>query len=374
LVAAIVLFMNFDAVQQRIDSAGGLTLHGDGRQVYWGVAEVIFHQHFLWGAGPGHYKFLYALYAPDYAQVSPQTAHNDYLNTLCEWGLAGFGLIILTLGLVYGGAFATWPNVRRKTNEIGRKNSSKAAFVLGASLGLLSILIHSAVDFNMQIPANACVAVTLMALLTGHWRFATERHWMNPRKVGRVVLAVTALAAAGYLTMNGVRAGKEFYWQMRGMTEKVSWDTEIADWKKAYEIEPHNYLTQYELGETYRLRAWEGDPGNEALARAAMTWFEGAIIANPYDSWSMLGYGMCLDWVDRPQEATKYFVQALELRPNNPTIYLNLGRHCMELGNYPLAARWFVVASELHPPSNLAGEYLKLAQERMAAAKANQVP
>ena len=25
-------------------------------------------------------------------------AHNDYLNTLCEWGLAGFGIVIVAWG------------------------------------------------------------------------------------------------------------------------------------------------------------------------------------------------------------------------------------------------------------------------------------
>ena len=46
--------------------------------------------------------------------------------------------------------------------------------MLGASLGLAAILAHSAVDFNMHIPANAILAITLMALLSSHLRFATE--------------------------------------------------------------------------------------------------------------------------------------------------------------------------------------------------------
>ena len=35
---------------------------------------------------------------------------------------------------------------------------------LGAGMGMLALLIHSAVDFNLQIPANAALFVVLMAL------------------------------------------------------------------------------------------------------------------------------------------------------------------------------------------------------------------
>lgn len=35
---------------------------------------------------------------------------------------------------------------------------------LGASMGIVSILIHSATDFNLQIPANAATFVALCAI------------------------------------------------------------------------------------------------------------------------------------------------------------------------------------------------------------------
>ena len=163
---------------------------GDGRVFYWRAAERIFHEHLWWGAGPGSFRYLYPMSADKYAQGTPRNAHNDYLNTLCEWGLAGFGIMIAALGLLFGGVSRIWPYVRRGSGDLGSKNSSRAAFVLGASLGLLSILIHSAVDFNMQIPANAVTAITLMALLSAHWRFGTERFWVNPGHFGRILLAI----------------------------------------------------------------------------------------------------------------------------------------------------------------------------------------
>ena len=109
--------------------------------------------------------------------------HNDYLNTLCEWGVVGMGLIAAAVALLYKGAIKTWSFVRHSSNHHGGHRSNKSAFVAGASLGLLALLLHSFLDFNMHIPANAIVAVTLMALITAHWRFATERYWYNPGRL-----------------------------------------------------------------------------------------------------------------------------------------------------------------------------------------------
>jgi O-antigen ligase len=366
-LAGMALFQHFGKVAERMDAAGGLAARGDGRVFYWDVAERVFHEHLLWGAGPGQFRYQYPRFAAVWGQPNPLNAHNDYLNTLCEWGLAGFGLILVTMGLLYGGVWRVWPYVRRKSNELGRRNSSKAAFVLGASLGLMSILIHSAVDFNMRIPANAILAITMMALLSAHWRFRTEGYWVNPGKVGRTLLAATVLGAAGCLGAQGVRSGREFHWIERGLSEKVSWDQAVAALKKAHEIEPRNYLTQYELGMFYRVRAWQGGPDNEALATEAMKWFEGAMNLNPLDAWSPMWYGMCLDWLDRPNEASAYFVRALELRPNNATVYFYMGWHCMDMGNYPLAGHWFEFALQMHPPSDQAAEYLQVVRDRMAA-------
>ena len=152
---------------------------------------------------------------------SPMNAHNDYLNTLCEWGLAGFGVIIVALGLLFGGVSRIWPYLRRGSGDMGARNSSRAAFVLGASLGLLSILIHSAVDFNMQIPANAVTAIALMALLSAHWRFGTERFWVNPGSSEKSCSRLPPRERSGFWH-GKVSGGSEFYWLERGLNA-TSW-------------------------------------------------------------------------------------------------------------------------------------------------------
>ena len=257
-LAGAVLMQQFGTVESRFT---GSFLEGDGRAFYWTAAERIFREHPWWGAGPGSFRYHYPLFASIYAQAVPLNAHNDYLNTLCEWGLAGFALVLAALGLLFGGVVRIWPYVKRGSGDLGGKDSSRTAFVLGASLGLLSLAIHSLVDFNMQIPANAAIAVILMALLTAHWRFGTERYWANPRKTGKILLTVVAAATVWFLGRQGLQAGREFYWLERGLNTALPTPERMAALETAHQIEPGNFMTDYELGEAYRPRPGRAKPG-----------------------------------------------------------------------------------------------------------------
>jgi hypothetical protein len=116
----------------------------------------------------------------------------------CEYGTTGgiiVGVALLTLGW---SVLRTWKYVRR-SNEISTRTSNRSAVVLGCSIGLLAIVLHSVTDFNMHIPGNAVVAVTLMAIVISHMRFATERFWFNPGIIGRLLVTTIIFGGVGYL-------------------------------------------------------------------------------------------------------------------------------------------------------------------------------
>jgi O-antigen ligase len=362
IVAGLVLMQQFGKVEQRF--GGGLVDEGDGRVFYWRVAEDVFHEHLLWGAGPGSFRYLYPMSSSPWQQTNPLNAHNDYLTTLCEWGLAGFSIIIVTLGLALAGVSRIWPFLKRSSADLGRKNSSRAAFVLGASLGLLSMTIHSVVDFNMQIPSNAVTAIALLALLSAYWRFATERFWLNPRMVGRILLVAAVGGAVFFLGREGLQAGQEFYWLERGL-RATSWSAQVAALENAQKIEPANFMTDYELGEACRLEAWKGEAKSDDQAREGAQWFQRGMALNPYDYETRLGYGKCLDWLDRPKEATKFFVQALMLNPNNARVEWEFAWHCSILKNYPLAEHWLERSLSV-VRTREAEEYLDMVKRKIA--------
>jgi len=78
----------------------------------------------------------------------PVFAHCDYLNTLCDYGAAGF---LLFFGAA---AIVAW-KCARATGLAG------AAFI-----GLLAFALHLIVDFHMKIPALAMIAACVAAMVT----------------------------------------------------------------------------------------------------------------------------------------------------------------------------------------------------------------
>ena len=101
------------------------------------------------------------------------------------------------------GVVKTWDAVRRPATEFGPSRSDRTAFLIGASVGLIGAMLHCIVDFNMQIPADAITAITLMALIAANARFATEAYWKNPGFFGKILL--TLLAAGAVVLFGGGR-------------------------------------------------------------------------------------------------------------------------------------------------------------------------
>ncbi|MGP8201312.1 MAG: O-antigen ligase family protein [Limisphaerales bacterium] len=339
----VVFCAEFGAVQRRFEQTFISGHLADARSNYWPAAVHIFEDHPLWGGGPGHFDSEFARYRPLQVQGRVGYAHNDYLNTLADWGITGLAIMAAACALLYYGAWKTWPALRQTDLESGAaQKSDRAAFLLGACLGLLALLFHSLVDFDMHIPADAVIAVTLMALIGAQSRFATERHWKDPRLSGKVLLTVLLAAAMAWLAAQGMRRGREAFWQHRVGDENASLNDRLAGLRNACEAEPANYENSYNLGEYYRLSSQEGNPGYQALARQALSCYAQSMASNPLDAFVPMRYGMCLDLIGETNRATAYFDLAEKLDPWNSKVAYYVGRHYVELGEYAKAKGWFV--------------------------------
>ena len=112
-------------------------------------------KHYFWvGSGGGTFQYVF----PNFLNgplAGYDHAHNDYLELLSDLGIIGclplLGLVILGL----------WQAIRALRN---RQSSLLRGIGFTSVMGIISLLIHSAVDFNLQIPANAMVFIALLAL------------------------------------------------------------------------------------------------------------------------------------------------------------------------------------------------------------------
>lgn len=335
----IAFNVGFGALEERFGKAFSKGHLVDIRSWYWPAAIQIFQHHPWWGGGPGHFDAEFAQYRPPVVQIRPIYAHNDYLNTLAEWGVVGLAIVVLACVLVYYSAWKSWPAFF-EPDEDGNvpQKSNKAALIMGASIGLLGMLFHSVVDFNMHIPANAIIAVILMGLITLHLRFVSDRFWKRPGMAGKVFLTGIILAAAGWMGAQEAQGAREAWWLHRRVASEDEW---VENLKKAYEIQPKDYVIPYNIAEHYRVVSFQGNPDYEKAAREALSWYEISMKLNPLDCFVPMRYGMTLDWLGRTNEAGIYFDRAEKLDPNNGQLAYYVGRHYMEMNDYRAAEQWY---------------------------------
>jgi O-antigen ligase len=342
----------------------------DARFDLWRPALKIWQDNLWVGAGPGHFDYRFGKYRPETVQARPDRAHNDFLNALADWGLVGTGLVFLALGLTAFGVVKTWPHVKKIPRDIGGKaNSTKFAFVLGAFLALTAILVHSLVDFNMHIPANALVAVTFLALLGSHLRFASSDYWVALGIPLKLLASVILLGGVYTLGWHSSRRAAENVWLARAGRAEIFSTDQISLFKKAFAVEPNNFETADSIAEAYRRQAAASPPDSQELAQQALDWFGKALKLNPWDAGTTWRYGWCLDWLDRRSESPPYFTKAEQLDGNNYFILANVGIHYLFLEN-PVAARKYFERSLLLKPTNneIARNYLAIVHERLTEA------
>lgn len=380
------VFMKRSSVTQ--DRLNDLVTHrgevNDGlRFSLWKPAAAMWLDHPWWGVGPGHFDARFRAYRPEGVQLSPERAHNDYLNTLADWGIAGFALVASAWLLLGYGVFKTWRSRRLAPADLGGKSTSdKYAFVLGASLGLSALLVHSALDFNMHIPANAILAVTLMALLTSHLRFATESFWWRPGLLMKIPVSLALAAPFLYVIPQAWRQSQEFVWLERARQAPVFSRVQTQLLKKANSVEPMNPSTTFAIAEIYRQQSQEGgqfyigqtNVNYRTLAEEAMQWFKRGMALNRYDSRNWSGYGWCLDWLDRQSESPPYFAEAERLDPNNYFNVNYIALHYVQSGNLAAAKSWFERSTRLEWNANeLARIYLPIIQTRLLEGATNDL-
>jgi O-antigen ligase len=118
----------------------------------------MFLDHPLTGVGLGAFPTVYPSYGSSSSRYERvEQVHNDYLQLLTDGGLVA-GLIGAS-ALIW--LLSTW--VKGLRADLSRR-ADWLPILTGASIAVLGLLIHSLLDFNLQIPANALLFLMIVAL------------------------------------------------------------------------------------------------------------------------------------------------------------------------------------------------------------------
>jgi O-antigen ligase len=107
------------------------------------------------GSGPGSFYVAFPRNRPEKVMGYYDNAHNDYVQFAAESGVPGFLLMGLFVAMSLGAALMA---------QARRRDPLMRGMSFACVMGVTSILIHSWVDFNLQIPANASFFMVLLGL------------------------------------------------------------------------------------------------------------------------------------------------------------------------------------------------------------------
>jgi O-antigen ligase len=331
----------------------------------WGAAARMWRDNPWLGVGPAHYDYRFREYRPEVVQARPDRVHNDYLNLLADWGVVG-GVIVLTgMGVFIFWLAKTWPHVRREENAFGNSQSNRFAFFLGGLCGLAALAVHSAMDFNLHIPANALAGVTLLALVTSNVRYATESYWFRARRPLKIALTVVLAVLTAGLAWSEWRGAGEAFWLARAERQPYFSPERAVALQKAFAFEPKNFQTAYDIGECYRTQSLDGGDNFADLAHKALTWYGRASQLNPHDAYSFLRTGMCLDWLGEFQKSPPFYSAAEARDPNGYFTVANVGWHYVQTRDYAAALEWFHRSLMLDDNNDIARNYLLICESKL---------
>jgi len=156
LLIDLLIVGNFFGIEEVAERLQQTSLERESRDEQFGDTLLIVRDFPLTGTGAGTYYSTYPLY--NSGAVSPgfyRHAHNDYLQFASEFGLVALALLAFSV------LASLWAAVRA---QMLRRDRLLQGLGFAATMGIVALLIHSAVDFNLQIPANAALFIVLLAL------------------------------------------------------------------------------------------------------------------------------------------------------------------------------------------------------------------
>jgi hypothetical protein len=130
----------------------------EGRTWIWTKTVQIIQQNPIMGAGAGMHGWAFTSYQDRNPGLFYDYAHNDYLQAAADFGMPA--AIVLFTVIIYL-IFRSTKACLRASNPI------RAGLIAGSVGGIVALLVHSFVDFNLHIPSNAVLFGIIVGVMVG---------------------------------------------------------------------------------------------------------------------------------------------------------------------------------------------------------------
>ena len=288
-----------------------------GRPYYWSDSISIFRDFPLFGAGADTFVHVYPKYRTFPGKGLLEHAHNDYLEFLATGGLVVAGLTLFALIFILNRSFQTF-RMRRE---------GFAIYLIASCLtAVFSILLHSAVDFNMQIGANALYFFFILsvAVAAAHTRFrkGLPATYLEPfaKQNSFAPILASILLAAGVVYFNfGELRGNYHYSDIRS----VNLDGEFSSekWQEVRQAAEKAAKADWVNPEYHFIMAKASAAAKEN--EASLRYFHTTLLLDPLDIRYLHDAGIFLSGLGRKEGAERLLRVTVEYDRRNPLTHFN---------------------------------------------------
>jgi len=308
------------------------------RPIMWRAAWALVREQPALGTGAGSYNVLLERHRPAQFPDNPLWAHNEYLNTLSDYGFVGAGLFWGACG------FMAWRCMRAGDRGKTRRSDwlESPTVVAALGVGLLAFGLQMGLEFHLKIPALALMLATTAGLVVSRtWPGGVSPAECRPPQWTAIGYGIAGVAGALMVARWGTPLLRAEAWREAGryaIDRLAGVAPEHADFRSgversvallqcATELHPANGQAWADLSYATSLlsnldQARRADIGRDA-ERAAEKALQGPAIN--FEFW--VRRGVARDLQGRWEEATPDFFQAVKLAPNNAYAWFYLAEH-----------------------------------------------
>ena len=319
-------------VRQRVDT---FVAHGGERTRphMWHIATKLWQEEPWIGKGGGSFGALLEKHRPEGLWETPEHAHNDYLDTLLEYGVIGmvFGFGGALGGFVWG--------VRRR---MGGAKQTPEARAIPWSLAIFGAGIL--IDFHLQSPA----ILTLVGLLSGVWLSGGPSLEVRgsqfftfikpPVRIGFGVVLAGFLITFSWIWAKPVYASADHRYWARELIDDIPKGAEPSDLRghaaqaelglqKAVALNPADDRAWADLSYAISLQGFKSPLKNRELGERAEVAARRALAGSEEVAEYWIRLGVSLDLQGRWGEAGLAFGRAVGLAPRQPVVWYYQGFH-----------------------------------------------
>ena len=329
VIGAIALFGVLGTVALVVGQSGYLRERAENiidrknvRFELWRAAVQQWKLQPVFGTGSGSYRFYGRQFRAHEVQNDPVDVHNDYLHLLCEYGILGGAAFVLFFAAHARQASSALKHFSaRSTAGGGSLLSNHVALQLGAMGAIAAYVVHSALDFNLHIPANAMLLAFVFGIVANPGatrpRGAEEPALPNRTKNATASLAVTLLILCfRYLPA-------EYYTERaRAALRDEAPDLSIAFAEKALTHDRRNPQLYFYIGRAFLALAHQSGAPEERLPwfARALEAFTNAHRLAPLDGSYPLNLAFTYDELGRFEEAEHMYELARKRDPRSLTV------------------------------------------------------